>query len=190
MRTWTRRAALLALALATAACSDRGAVNPPVEKFDAAPQLLVNTSATGVRISEIHYDNTGTDAGEAIEVSAPLTTDLFGWRVVLYNGSGGASYDSDLLPIVGGTVCGDRKVVVVNYAVNGIQNGAPDGVALVDNNGVLVEFLSYEGTFTAVGGAANGVLSTDIGVSQNGSELVGSSLQRTSSANTWAASNG
>ncbi|HEY0673939.1 MAG TPA: DNA/RNA non-specific endonuclease [Longimicrobiales bacterium] len=189
MRLRIRSAALLSLALATVSCSD-GALNPQTETFNAAPQLLVNTNPAGVRISEIHYDNTGTDAGEAIEVSAPAATDLAGWRVYLYNGSNGASYDNDLLPIVGATVCGDRKVVVLNYAVNGIQNGSPDAVALVDNNGVLVEFLSYEGTFAGVGGPANGVTATDIGISQNGTELLGSSLQRTSSANSWIATNG
>ena len=51
-------------------------------------------AAAQVRISEIHYDNAGTDAGEAIEVSAPAGTDLTGWQIVLYNGTGGASYDT------------------------------------------------------------------------------------------------
>ena len=39
--------------------------------------------------------------------------------------------------------------------VNGIQNGSPDGFALV-NNGVVVEFLSYEGSFAAANGSENG----------------------------------
>lgn len=189
MRIRIRRAALWALALATAACSDDGALNPRTPKFDGAPQLLVNTQTDGVRISEIHYDNTGTDAGEAIEVSAPATHDFFGWRIVLYNGSGGAQYDSDLIPIVGHTQCGTRKVAVVNYPSNGIQNGAPDGIALVDAAGTVVEFLSYEGPMTATNGPAVGLTSTDIGVSQNGTEPLGHSLQRTSSANTWVTSN-
>ena len=37
-------------------------------------------------INEIHYDNVGTDAGEAIEVAGPAGTDLTGWTLVLYNG--------------------------------------------------------------------------------------------------------
>jgi len=55
------------------------------------------TAATSIFINEIHYDNTGTDAGEAIEVAGPAGTDLTGWSIVLYNGSGGASYDTDAL---------------------------------------------------------------------------------------------
>ena len=41
----------------------------------------------------------------------------------------------------------------------------------------MVQFLSYEGTFTAVGGPADGTTSTDIGVSENGSGPIGDSLQ-------------
>ncbi len=42
---------------------------------------------TSVFINEIHYDNTGTDAGESIEVAGPAGTDLTGWTIVLYNGT-------------------------------------------------------------------------------------------------------
>ena len=42
-----------------------------------------------VFINEIHYDNTGTDIGEAIEVAGIAGTDLGGWTLELYNGNGG-----------------------------------------------------------------------------------------------------
>ncbi len=144
-------------------------------------------NAQDVRISEIHYDNAGTDTGEAIEISAPAGTDLTGWSVVLYNGSGGAAYDTDALSGVVAASCGDRGVVVVNYAANGIQNGSPDGIALV-NGTTVVQFLSYEGTFTAVGGPANGLLSTDIGALQDGGGPVGQTLAR-NAAGTWSLGN-
>ena len=122
-------------------------------------------------ISEIHYDNDGADTGEAIEVQAPAGTDLTGWSLVLYNGNDGAVYDtltlSGVVPEAG---------VLVQEAV-GMQNGSPDGVALVDAAGVLVEFLSYEGTFTAVVGPASGVMSTDLGVSEPSNSPAGQSLQ-------------
>jgi predicted extracellular nuclease len=132
-----------------------------------------------VFISEIHYDNDGTDTGEAIEVQAPIGTDLTGWSLVLYNAATGALYDTDP---VGGVVPA-AGVVVVNYPSNGIQNGSPDGVALVGADGSLVEFLSYEGTFIAAGGPAAGRTSTDIGVSEPGTTPIGQSLQRISG--TW-----
>jgi len=145
-----------------------------------ASLLLVSglAQAQTVRFSEFHYDNTGTDVGEAIEVSGPAGTDLTGWSVVLYNGNGGAPYDTDALSGVIPATCGARGVAVLNYPSNGIQNGAPDGMALVDAGGTVVEFLSYEGTLTAVGGPANGQTSIDIGVLEVGNEPLGLSLAR------------
>ena len=58
---------------------------------------------------------------------------------------------------------------MIDYPSNGLQNGSPDGIALVDAGNVLVEFLSYEGTFTGVGGPAAGMTSIDVGVSEDGS---------------------
>ncbi|HEY6125774.1 MAG TPA: Ig-like domain-containing protein, partial [Steroidobacteraceae bacterium] len=142
------------------------------------------TAQNAVRISEIHYDNTGTDAGEAIEVSAPAGTDLTGWQIVLYNGTGGATYDTDALSGIVPATCDTRGVLVINYPSNGIQNGSPDGVALVDNSGTLIEFLSYEGVFAGTNGPANGITSTDIGVLQNGTGPVGESLARNADG-TW-----
>ncbi|MET0937105.1 MAG: DNA/RNA non-specific endonuclease, partial [Luteibacter sp.] len=145
----------------------------------AALALTLSSLATAqVRISEIHYDNAGTDAGEAIEVSAPAGTDLTGWQVVLYNGNGGASYDSDFLPGVVPATCGARGVLVISYPANGIQNGDPDGIALVDGTGAVVEYLSYEGTFAATNGPAAGLTSTDLGVREAGTEVAGNSLAR------------
>ncbi|HEU4780239.1 MAG TPA: Ig-like domain-containing protein, partial [Steroidobacteraceae bacterium] len=152
----------------------------------AAGALMLSSFAASqtVRISEIHYDNASTDTGEAIEVSAPAGTDLTGWQIVLYNGSNGATYDTDTLTGVVPATCDERGVLVINYPSNGIQNGPPDGVALVDNAGNLIEFLSYEGVFAATNGPANGITSTDIGVLQNGNGPIGESLARNADG-TW-----
>ena len=142
--------------------------------------LAAHTAAaqTPIFINELHYDNTGTDTGEAIEIAGPAGTDLTGWSLALYNGSGGAVYDTDPLPA--GPIpdlCGGYGVVVMDYPTNGIQNGSPDGIALVDDMGTVVQFLSYEGTFTAADGPAVGMMSTDIGVVEPGDTPVGFSLQ-------------
>ena len=142
-------------------------------KSDAVVEPL-QISDGDIFISEIHYDNAGADTGEAIEVQAPVGTDLTDWTLVLYNGNGGASYRTDALP----GVVGDAGVVVVQYPVDGVQNGSPDAVALVDDAGVVVELLSYEGVLSAVGGPADGIASTDIGVSEASTTPVGQSLQR------------
>jgi len=134
--------------------------------------------AQGVRFSELHYDNAGTDTGETIEVSGPAGLDITGWRVVLYNGQGNITYDSTTLSGVIPTTCGTRGVLVINYPVNGIQNGSPDGLALVNASGTVVEFLSYEGVMTGNDGPAQGLTSTDIGVNQNNATPLGTSLPR------------
>ncbi len=140
-----------------------------------------------VRFNELHYDNVSTDANEAIEVVGPAGTDLTGWTVTLYNGNAATNnaYDTQTLsgtiPDLGGGV----GVVVVDYPVNGIQNGGSDGFALADAAGDLIEFLSYEGTVTASGGSADGETSTDIGVAEDGDTLADQSLQR-DDAGAWA----
>jgi hypothetical protein len=150
----------------------------------AAPTLFANPS-TGVFINELHYDNTGTDAGEAIEIAGPAGTDLTGWSLVLYNGATGLLYNTTALSGTIPDLGGGFGVVFVSYPSNGIQNGSPDGFALVDTGNNVVQFLSYEGSFTAVGGPANGMLSTDIGVSESGSGAVGNSLQLIGSGNIY-----
>ncbi|WP_245828179.1 ExeM/NucH family extracellular endonuclease [Micromonospora avicenniae] len=125
-------------------------------------------------VSEIHYDNAGTDTGEAIEIQAPVGYDLTGWQIVLYNGANNAAYQTRTLS---GTVPA-AGVVVASYPTDGIQNGSPDGVALVAPDGAVAEFLTYEGTMTAAGGPANGLTGVDIGVAETSITPAGHSLQK------------
>lgn len=131
--------------------------------------------AQNVFINEFHYDNAGTDSNEKVEVIAPAGTNLSGWKVLAYNGSGGTSYATFNLSGTTTNQCGGYGTAVV--AATGLQNGAPDGLALVNASGALVQFLSYEGNFVGSGGAANGVRSIDIGQSETESTLASQSLQ-------------
>ena len=126
-------------------------------------------------INEIHYDNIGKDTGEAIEIAGPAGTDLSGWALVLYNGRNGASYRTKPLSGIIPDQANGFGAISFSFAKS-IQNGAPDGIALVAN-GQVVQFLSYEGTFAAVGGPADGMTSTDIRVAESGSTPVEFSLQ-------------
>ena len=66
------------------------------------PHLDVSVAAVPtVYLSELHYDNVGTDAEERIEINGPAGTDLTGWSVVLYNGNGGAAYNTRALTELG-----------------------------------------------------------------------------------------
>lgn len=133
-------------------------------------------AATPVFINEIHYDNAGSDSGEAVEIAGPAGTNLSGWKIVPYNGSGGASY-TPLCNLNGSIPNQNNGFGSVSCAIAGLQNGAPDGIALVDAGNAVVQFLSYEGTFTASNGPANGMASVDIGVLESGSGAAGQSLQ-------------
>ena len=128
-------------------------------------------------VSEIHYDNAGTDVGEFIEVSGPAGSDLVGWTIELYNGSNGATYNTINLSGVIDDEGAGSGALDFQLPANGLQNGSPDGLALVDPDGIVVEFLSYEGEITATSGPALGTTSTDIGVAETGSTAVGQSLQ-------------
>lgn len=140
--------------------------------FAASGIAFANTI---VFVNEIHYDNAGTDANEGIEIVGLAGTDLTGWQVVPYNGNGGTSYSPIALSGAIPASCGSYGVISV--PIPSIQNGAPDGVALIDSAGQVVQFLSYEGIFTATNGPASGLASADIGVNEDGSGAASDSLQ-------------
>jgi DNA/RNA endonuclease G (NUC1) len=183
-------AALAAAAVILSAC---GADRVTSTAGDiASPRYFTTNPAPSVRFSELHYDNNGTDANERIEISMPVGQDLTGWQLVLYNGANGQSYSTGALAPLTRSACagGEREVVVALYPANGIQNGSPDGMALVNGAGSVVEFLSYEGAFQATNGPAVGITSTDIGASETGgtSGTSDGSVAR-GTGNTWVTSN-
>lgn len=145
-------------------------------------------------INELHYDNDGTDSGESIEVAASAGADLSGYQLVLYNGAATSLAPYDTLSLSG--VVADAGAgfgfQVVNLPSNGLQNGSPDGVALVAPDGAVIELLSYEGSFVAASGPAAGMTSVDIGVVETATTPLGHSLQRTGTGRvasdfSWAA---
>ena len=138
--------------------------------------LLHVTPAHAVFINEIHYDNVGADIGEGVEISGEAGVDLAGWSLALYNGSTSVEYSSR---IALSGIFGDMQsgMGVLDFGILGIQNGAPDGIALVDNLGNVIQFLSYEGILTADSGVALGMTSSDIGVAETASTPAGYSLQ-------------
>jgi len=140
---------------------------------------LATPLPASVFINEFHYDNDGTDIGEFVELVGASGTDLNGWQLLLYNGSSGASYGqvalSGVLADDTGTGFGFH---VVSFASNGLQNGVADGLALLDADGTVLEFLSYEGVLTATNGGAVGLVSRDVLVSESSATPVNASLQR------------
>ena len=130
-----------------------------------------------VFVNELHYDNSGVDQNEAVEIAGPAETDLTGWRLVLYSGSDGGDYfTQELSGIIPDQGAGFGTILIGLPTAN-LQNGAPDGLALVDADDQVVQLLSYEGAFRASSGPAVGLDSTDIGVLEPGNTALNQSLQ-------------
>lgn len=131
-------------------------------------------------INEFHYDNNGTDVNEFVEVVVENSSqvDLAELRVHLYNGNGGVVYGTPASVSTFTVGVTSNNFTIYTLLIPGIQNGAPDGLALSYFNTLVPgQFLSYEGTFEATDGPAIGVTSVDIGVSENGTGAATNSLQ-------------
>ncbi len=111
-------------------------------------------------INEVDYDQPGTDMAEFVEIYNPSAgdVDLTGISLVLINGANNTTYATiDLtsaatLPAHGYLVIGGAGVTVPATAIkldpgwtsNNVQNGSPDGMALINTNGpVVLDALSY-----------------------------------------------
>jgi len=143
--------------------------------------------ASLIFINEIHYDNTGADKNEFVELVGIAGLNLSDWSLQFYNGSNGLVYKTANISDI--TLSDNNNGFgFLALSLTGIQNGATngigDGIALVDNNDQLVQFLSYEGSFQANNGAALGIFSKNITISENGSPI-GKSLQLTSTGNNY-----
>jgi hypothetical protein len=115
-------------------------------------------------INEIDYDQIGTDNAEFVEIYNPTSSalSLDGLALVFVNGADNAEYlrvslsgvlASGQYAVVGGSVVTSSVgagTLTFTIADGVIQNGSPDGVALVDTRrSILVDALSYEGPITA-----------------------------------------
>lgn len=140
-------------------------------------------AATLPFINELHYDNGGTDVGEGVEIAGAAGTVLDGWSLLFYNGSTGTIYRS--IKLAGTIIDQGAGYGTLAFETGALQNGAPDGIALVDTAGSVQQFLSYEGSFVALEGAAIGLLSTDIGIAESSDTLAGWSLQLAGAGSTY-----
>ncbi len=138
--------------------------------------VTVSMGADHLVLNEVDYDQIGTDNAEYIEIFNPTgaAIDLTNITLVLINGSNNTSYTTvDLAPagslpafgylVVAGagvTVSAPALKLDPGWTSDAVQNGAPDGAALVDTAaGTLIDALSYEGSITTaqVAGIANPV---------------------------------
>lgn len=100
------------------------------------------------------------------------------YAIVLYNGKNRQEYDTSIFS-GDNTKCSPPGNFPVLEYDNILQNGSGggDGLALVDAGGEVIEFISYEGSFTAIDGPANGKTSVNIDVYERSGTSIGLSLQ-------------
>ena len=135
--------------------------------------LYCASSQATLFINEFHYDNAGMDVNEGIELAGTAGSDLSGYHLLLYNGSNGSVYSEILLECV---IANQSNNYGAIFFATSLQNG-PDGMALVDGNGGVLQFISYEGSFTATDGDAAGMTSIDIGLFEATNSKPNASLQ-------------
>jgi hypothetical protein len=94
-------------------------------------------------INEVDYDQVGTDADGFVEIhnAGDTAADLSNVDLVAVNGGDSSEYAREQL--TGTLAAGGHLAVAIE-----LQNGAPDGLALVDGT-TLLDGLSYEGAITA-----------------------------------------
>jgi large repetitive protein len=137
--------------------------------------ISVVAAPAGLIINEIDYDQPGTDTAEFIELynGTSAAIDLTNLYVSLLNGNGNVEYKrfalkdatpDHMLGVGAYLVLASDTVNVpapsirytpTNWA-NDIQNGSPDGIAVINvpdtmaNTGTVLDKLCYEGAMTAV----------------------------------------
>lgn len=151
--------------------------NQSFDSLQASATPMAGGGGGDAWINEIHYENLGPDVGEFVEIAGAAGLSLFGYDIVGYNGNGGTQYAT--LPLAGVIPDQGGCMGTLSFLFANMQNGGtfPDGLALVDPMGQVVEFLSYEGTFTATNGPAVGLQSVNIGVQESSTAAAGLSLQ-------------
>ena len=134
---------------------------------DGSAQPTDGTTASGTHlvINEVDYDQVGTDTAEFVEILNPTSgsISLSNITVMFVNGANNTVYASvDLTPegslaaggylVLGNSSVGiasSAKAMDPGWTSNAIQNGNPDGLALVDTSAkTVIDALSYGGSIT------------------------------------------
>ncbi len=136
-------------------------------------------STSGVVINEVDYNQLGIDVGEYVELYGPAGQSIFGHKLIFYDGSPDDRSPYREVPLAG-FIPGDEHFVVgsaqvpnvlqVAWTVDAIKNDAPNGIVLTKPaetppfEDIVVQAISYGGSFVGAAGPAAGVTFVDMGV--------------------------
>jgi Lamin Tail Domain len=151
---------------ADAALDSDGDGRTALQEFAAGTDPCVPQITSGLVINEMDYDQTSTDTAEFVELhnTSALPVALDGLALVFINGATNVEYRRVLLTGTlppGAYAVGGSSIVTsvvppgaltfsLGASTDAIQNGAPDGVLLMNLvNNTVVDALSYEGSITA-----------------------------------------
>ncbi len=162
---------------------------------DAPPRLVIN---------EVDYDQVGTDTGEFVELlnTGTNTIRLGFYALAFINGANNLEY---LRYNLSGTLGGGQYLVVAstnltasiasgaralyfNLGSDNIQNGAPDGIALV-NHGSVTVMDGFPGTRTLVEGTALSATVADSNTVVGSLARLPDGMDTDNAANDWSLSN-
>jgi hypothetical protein len=159
--------------LVAGAAAASGLINATLGATVSAQIAVLEQPAGSLVLNEVDYDQPSVDTAEFVEIyNGTMTTiSLAGYALLEVNGSDGSVYDTVDLAPAGSLAPGQFLVVhgggvtpaggALSLVVSGfvVQNGAPDGLALVDG-AAMVDAMCYEGSMTSVDlGAPYGVVS-------------------------------
>jgi hypothetical protein len=145
---------------------DAPAGSPDAPVRSLAPDAPQGSGTNHIVINEVDYDQVGTDDAEFVEIYNPSSgsLSLAGIELVLVNGANDAVYATIDLASAGQLAAGQYLVVAgagvtlqdsplsidPGWTHDAIQNGSPDGLALIDTVALtVVDALSYEGAITS-----------------------------------------
>ncbi len=156
--------------------------------FEVSDGVATNTASMAIQVrgasggpgfawvNEFHYDNTGTDTNEGIELAGEAGIDLANYFIIMYDGDYGGTYRSNSFSGLIDDEGQGYGAVWLPYPLNGLRNPWA-GIALCHVTNGLLQFISYGGSFTATNDVAAGIASIDVGLTEGSSTPVGYSLQ-------------
>ena len=109
--------------------------------------LAQSANCQTIWLNELNYDTPGQDTSEFVEIAGIAGTSLDNYSLLFVNGGDTETYLT--LPLSGTLPNEKNGVGALSFTFNNkIQNGPPDGLALVKNGNEVIQFLSYEGKLT------------------------------------------